>query len=555
MKLHYFIPVFLIILMFAYFPLSEYSGLNREQILTVLVTIGLFFILATEYRHRTVASLTSLAFLWSLGILSGEEIAHYVEFDVLGLLFGMMVIVETLREAGFISILTRSLISLRIKSFHVLLIFFSLLTFILSAFLANATVMLIVVPIALELCDILHSNPIPVLIVLNVSSNLGGIITPVGDPPNIMITSHLGVSFSEFMLNTAPPSLLSYIISLAFLFSLHRKDLVKQISSEVKVGFEIEDKKLFFASVPTLIIVILLFLTESMTGLKPAAAALYGAIFLLIVGGEKMNSILKRVDWDLLIFMGSMIAFSGALERVGIIHLIAQAIISITEGNGLLLIAILTWISSIFSAFVDNIPYTAVMIPMLDELIGHSGLDFLWWVLAISVGIGGVGTPIASAPSLITYSVLKEKYEFRFSDFMRMGLFLVIVLSFLNSLYYAAIYLFCLDSSGITCIPFLLALSASSRSKVTRGTPSLSAWWRISSSSKSKGSSMRIESISSSRPLCDILTLESVTIERKRFLLFFSSKPTPLENQKSSTITMKGIIHSSIDESIFLASS
>lgn len=442
MRIHYFVPLFLIALALMYFPLREYTELDIKQIQTLLIFIALFFILATEYRHRTVASLTSLTVLWSLGILSGGDIAHYVEFDVLGLLFGMMVIVETLREAGFISLLTQALVSLRMRSFYQLLIAFSLLTFILSAFLDNATVMLIVVPIALGLCEILRLNPIPMLLTLNVSSNLGGIITPIGDPPNIMIASHLGISFSEFMLNAAPPTLLSYIISMLALFSIYRQDLLRRIEYTIlRSDFKIEDKRLFLAGAPTLALVIFLFLTEGITGLKPATAALYGAVFLLILGGDRMNLILRKVNWDLLIFMGSIIAFSRALGKVGILHLLAQSLTSITQGNELLLMILMNWISSLAAAFVDNIPYTAVMISVLDELVGSTGLGVLWWIFVVSVGIGGMGTPVASVPSLVTYSALRERSGFKFSDFMKIGFTILMILASLVSLYYVSLYL------------------------------------------------------------------------------------------------------------------
>ncbi|MEM2542622.1 MAG: SLC13 family permease, partial [Candidatus Korarchaeum sp.] len=239
--------------------MKNFTGLSNKQIQAVLIFIALFIMLAMEYRHRTVISLTTLVILWYLGIMSSENMIHYLDFDVLGLLFGMMVIVETLREAGFLSILARSLIKLGMTKFYQLVIVFSLLTFLLSAFLDNATVVLVMVPIALEVCEIFGLNPVPALITLNVSSNLGGVLTPVGDPPNIMISSHLGISFSDFIWNTAPVTLLAYLISLAFLVIVFRRQLGVGLESiRFEDGCGIKSRRLLLFSVPTVVLVILL---------------------------------------------------------------------------------------------------------------------------------------------------------------------------------------------------------------------------------------------------------------------------------------------------------
>ncbi|MCS7103244.1 MAG: SLC13 family permease [Candidatus Korarchaeum sp.] len=294
------------------------------------------------------------------------------------------------------------------------------------------------VPIALEVCEALGLNPIPALITLSISSSLGGITTPVGDPPNIMISSHLGVPFNDFIWNTAPITLLTYLISLVSLMIMFRKHL--KVSIEITTlsesRYELKNRRLLFASVPTIIVVILLFLLEDITNVKPASSAIYGAVFLLLVGGDSMPNILRELNWDLLIFLGSILIVSGALEKVGILHIIAQAIFSLIHENKVLLITSITWLSSFTSAFVDNIPYTAVMIPTIDELVGLTGYDELWWILVVSVGLGGIATPIASVPSLVVYSALREKFEFKFSDFMKVGFPILVLLSLIVNIYY-----------------------------------------------------------------------------------------------------------------------
>jgi len=433
------VPAILLLLTLIYFPLRDYSVLEPKQLQTILVFIALFLMLAMEYRHRTVASLTSLLILWFLGILKGEDMIHYLDLDVLGLLFGMMVIVETLREAGFLSMLVRVLISLGFRKIYHLTITLSLFTFITSAFLDNATVMLIIIPMTLGICETLNLGrvAVPVLIALSISSNLGGALTPIGDPPNIMAYSYLRISFIGFILNIGPPTLLIYAISLVAIMTLFRREMVLEIRDKNnKDKLKIEKNSFLIISILTLVFVLLLFLLQDLTKISPSTSALYGATFLMIIGGRRMAPILREVNWDLLIFLGSILIFSGSLEKVGILHLLAQIISKSTHGNPHILITLIAWLSSLISALVDNIPYAAVMIPVVDELVGLTGCHKLWWVFLLSVGLGGIATPIASVPSLLTYSALRDKFGLKFLEFMKIGLLMWIILTLSLNLYY-----------------------------------------------------------------------------------------------------------------------
>jgi len=439
MRRHYIVPAILLLLTLIYFPLRDYSVLEPKQLQTILVFIALFLMLAMEYRHRTVASLTSLLILWFLGILKGEDMIHYLDLDVLGLLFGMMVIVETLREARFLSMLVRVLISLGFRKIYHLTIILSLFTFITSAFLDNATVMLIIIPMTLGICETLNLGrvAVPVLIALSISSNLGGALTPIGDPPNIMAYSYLRISFIGFILNIGPPTLLIYAISLVAIMTLFRREMVLEIRDKNnKDKLKIEKNSFLIISILTLVFVLLLFLLQDLTKISPSTSALYGATFLMIIGGRRMAPILREVNWDLLIFLGSILIFSGSLEKVGILHLLAQIISKSTHGNPHILITLIAWLSSLISALVDNIPYAAVMIPVVDELVGLTGCHKLWWVFLLSVGLGGIATPIASVPSLLTYSALRDKFGLKFLEFMKIGLLMWIILTLSLNLYY-----------------------------------------------------------------------------------------------------------------------
>jgi len=251
-----------------------------------------------------------------------------------------------------------------------------------------------------------------------------------------MAYSHLQISFIGFILNVGPPTLLIYVISLAVIMTLFRREMTFEIGNKndgIKPKIE---KNFLIISILVLTLVLLLFLLQDITGISPSASALYGATLLMIIGGRRMATILREVNWDLLIFLGSILIFSGSLEKVGILHLLAQIISKSTHGNPHTLTTLIAWLSSLVSALVDNIPYAAVMIPVIDELVSLTGYYELWWVFLISVGLGGIATPIASVPSLLTYSALRDKFEFKFLDFMKIGLIVWVILTLSLNLYY-----------------------------------------------------------------------------------------------------------------------
>jgi len=238
-------------------------------------------------------------------------------------------------------------------------------------------------------------------------------------------------------LNIGPPTLLIYAISLVAIMTLFRREMVLEIRDKNnKDKLKIEKNSFLIISILTLVFVLLLFLLQDLTKISPSTSALYGATFLMIIGGRRMAPILREVNWDLLIFLGSILIFSGSLEKVGILHLLAQIISKSTHGNPHILITLIAWLSSLISALVDNIPYAAVMIPVVDELVGLTGCHKLWWVFLLSVGLGGIATPIASVPSLLTYSALRDKFGLKFLEFMKIGLLMWIILTLSLNLYY-----------------------------------------------------------------------------------------------------------------------
>jgi Na+/H+ antiporter NhaD/arsenite permease-like protein len=309
--------------------------------------------------------------IWALGILTPQEMIGYVDMNAIGLLFGMMIIVGALREAKFFRWLGLHIADVcRCRPLH-LLVVFTLVTAGLSAILPNVTTVLFMVTVTIDIAELVKLDPKPYILSEIVASNIGGTATLIGDPPNIMIASATGFSFLEFLVNLGPISLVGLIISLLYFWRRYGKNM-KQADAEVRqkyAGLPITtsdlspDGRIFWTSLLTLVGAILLFLLQDIVGIYPTVVALVAAVILLFVGGPKMPEILKEVEWSTLIFFGSLFVVVGALEKTGWMTALAQGMTLLVGENRLLGVTTVLWISSIVSAFIDNIPFAAALIP------------------------------------------------------------------------------------------------------------------------------------------------------------------------------------------------
>jgi Na+/H+ antiporter NhaD/arsenite permease-like protein len=400
-----------------------------HDIVALVIFLVTYIILATEFRERTIAAMAGAGAVWAFGILSSEEAISYVDLRAIGLLFGMMIVVGALREARFFQLAGRRVCDVCRGRPTYLLISFAVMTAVLSAFLDNVTTIIFMVSMTIDLAELAKFDPKPYILSEIFASNIGGTATLIGDPPNIMIAAATGFSFAEFATTAGVVSCVSMLILLA----LVGKRFAAQIGTEIlplgNLPEVVPDRRLLSAALVSLVVAIALFTLQDVTGIYPTTVALAAAIALLFVGGSRMPEILNKVEWSTLIFFGSLFIVVGALEKTGWMDLLSPWIMLAIGDNRLLGITTILWISSVGSAFIDNIPFTAALIPVLMDL-GRSGLNIypLWWALSVGTGLGGNGTIIGASANVIATGIAQARgVRISFAEFFKVGMITLLI--------------------------------------------------------------------------------------------------------------------------------
>lgn len=409
---------------------------------------GLLFILVyafiiSEKIHRTIIALAGATLLVVLGILDFSEAVGKVDFNTIGLLVGMMIIVGITRKSGVFEYMA-------IKAAHKTggdplktMLALSIVTAVASALLDNVTTVLLVVPVTISICAALEINPLPIFVAEIMASNIGGTATLIGDPPNIMIASAAGLGFMDFIYNVAPPAVVIFIVTLWLLKLIYGKKMHTSEENKARLmqmnpANAIIDRKLMNKSLIVIGLVILGFILHKAVALEPAAIALTGAAFLLLFTREDPEEILHTVEWTTLFFFIGLFILVGGLEKVGIIEDMARAAVAVTNGNLQASTILILWLSAIASAFIDNIPFVATFIPLIKEMgtIGHMDIMPLWWALSLGACLGGNGTIIgASANVIVSGIAAREGYPLTFLYYMKIAFPLMIVSIIISTVY------------------------------------------------------------------------------------------------------------------------
>jgi Na+/H+ antiporter NhaD/arsenite permease-like protein len=409
-----------------------------ERTIALLIFVATYLLLATEYREATIATMAGVGAIWAFGILTPTEMTSYVDMNAIGLLFGMMIIVGALREGRFFQWAGTSMANMCRCRPTYLLVVFTLVTGGLSAILPNVTTVLFMVTITLGIAEVLKLNPKPYIISEILASNIGGVATLIGDPPNIMIATAKGFSFIDFLANVGLISLLALFVSLAYIWRKFRYSMnsadVSSAQQESTTLLKMPDMtgcgRLFWTGLAALVGTVLLFCLQDIVGLYPTTVALVAAIILLFVGGPRMADILKNVEWSTLIFLGSLFIIVGALEKTGWMDSVAQAILAFVGGNTAFGITVVLWAISLTSAFINNIPFAAAFIPVLKSLETGSGLSVypFWWALAAGTGLGGNGTIIGASSNVIAIGIARSKgVKITFVEFAKIGMIILVL--------------------------------------------------------------------------------------------------------------------------------
>jgi Na+/H+ antiporter NhaD/arsenite permease-like protein len=389
-------------------------------------------IIASEKMHRTnVALLGAAIVVLFVGDFSQEQAIESIDFNTIGLLAGMMILVYLTQQTGVYDyVAIRAGQISKGRSFAVTMSL-SVTTAVLSAFLDNLTTILLIAPIIFLLADTLDIEAVPLLIIQVIASNIGGTATLIGDPPNIIIAGATGLSFNAFIVNLAPIVIVTFAIVIPLLYFVFRRRLhVEERNREAIMGLNavasIRDSAELRRTGPVLVATILLFFAHQTLHIEPATVALTGASVGLLVTRIDLERALSNIEWTTLFFFVALFVMVGALQATGAIGHVADAVKDVTGGNRTAELIGITWIAAIGSGIVDNIPFTTAMIPVVRELQeagGSSGDDAYWWALALGACFGGNATLIAAAANVAAAGLAERAGKpIGFMTFLRVGI-------------------------------------------------------------------------------------------------------------------------------------
>ncbi|MDQ0217738.1 hypothetical protein ELQ35_13255 [Peribacillus cavernae] len=414
-----------------------------------LIAIGIFVItyalIIAEKVHRTVIAMASGLLMVAVGILNQESALHHIDFNTIGLLIGMMIMVSITGQTGIFDYIAVKAAQIAKASPIKVLVMLGIITAFGSAFLDNVTTVLLIVPVTFTITRQLGVNPIPYLITEIFSSNIGGTSTMIGDPPNIMMGSAVKeLTFLSFIDNLFLISFFILFVTVAILALWYKNDLkttdeLKQALLKKNAREEMKDVNLLKKCLFALAITIGGFFLHQFIHIETATIALIGAFILLFLTGEKyLDHALEKVEWTTLFFFIGLFVVVGGLVETGVISALAKQAISLTGGELVPTTMLVLWISAIASAFIDNIPFVATMIPLIQEM-GNNGIDNLeplWWSLSLGACLGGNGTLIGASANLVVAGIAsKEGHHISFKRYLFIGFPIMLISIIISSVY------------------------------------------------------------------------------------------------------------------------
>ena len=413
----------------------------------VVIFIAAYVLIISEKVHRTIVGIVGAMLMIIAGIISQETAIHHIDFNTLGLLMGMMIIVNITSETGLFNFLA-IWAAKKVKAQPVkLLVALSLLTAVCSAFLDNVTTVLLTVPITFNIAAQLKVDVKPFLMAQIISSNIGGTATLVGDPPNIMIGSAVGLSFMDFIFNLSIPAIIIFVVTVAIMVALYGPKLHTQPELQDKVMrlneySQITDVTLLKKCLFVLAVTMSMFVMHGALHLETATAALTGAGLLLLItfshNEEMIAKVLSKIEWLAIFFFAGLFVLVGALVETGVIKMLAAEAIKLTNGSVTATAILILWMSAIASAFIDNIPFVATLIPLIKDMgeMGLSNLEPMLWSLALGACLGGNGTLIGASANVVVASMAAQRGKpISFISFMRTA-FPLMILSIMISMAY-----------------------------------------------------------------------------------------------------------------------
>jgi Na+/H+ antiporter NhaD/arsenite permease-like protein len=435
--------------------------MEGSALIAVVVFVLVYAAISFELVNKAVAALLGVMVLLILHVTHEHEAVGFIDFETIMLLLGMMIIVTILRHSGFFTIISVKIAEMTKGSPLKILILFSIVTVVLSAFLDNVTTVLIIVPIVIELTRGMGLDPKLYVISQAIMSNVGGTATLIGDPPNIIIGSKVGLTFNQFLFNLAPPIVVITAISLGFIWLTNRSRF-KPIDTNLTKLFSVQlllekirhnflsvkiDRLFLGKSLACLLLAIGLFVTQNITHLKPGVVALLVAMILFVVTKVNVEHLLEEVEWSTLLFFAGLFILVGVLEEKGVIEWIARNVFLKVGDNPYVMLLMVLWVSGIVSGFLDNIPFTITMIPIVRLMMETTSIpnNLLWWSLSLGACLGGNLTMIGASANIVSVGMAK-KYgvDISFFEYFKASAAVTILTLILSSVYIVGALWVCL---------------------------------------------------------------------------------------------------------------
>ncbi len=417
------------------------------QSIALIVFVGVYFLIATERVERVPAALAGAAALLATGVMHSHDaffsLETGIDWNVIFLLFGMMIIVGIIGQTGLFEYLGGQTVRAAHGNPKRVMTLLILLTAVGSALLDNVTTILLVGPVTLAICKTIRVRPVPFLLVVVFASNIGGAATLIGDPPNIIIGSKADLSFNDFLVHVAPIAIIAVLALIVLSRWLFRGAFAVELTDEETpdevVAYGISDRALLTKGLGVLGLVLVGFALHSVTHAEPAVVALVGAGVLVAISGIRLERCMEEVEWETLVFFMALFVVTGALVKTGVIEDLATVAADAMQGHLLAGSLGLLVVSGVLSGLVDNIPYVAVMSPLVQQVVAdsHEGdPGLLWWALTLGADFGGNATIVGASANVVMLGIAKKHgHEISFWDFMKKGAVVSVMSLVLAGLY------------------------------------------------------------------------------------------------------------------------
>lgn len=416
-------------------------------VIALIVFIVVMALIIFDVLHRSVAAVLGVVLLLITGVLNVESAAGYVDFNTIGVLVGMMLFVAVVKRSGLFEYLAVKTAKLAGGNPWNIMVAFLIITAVLSSILDNVTTVLLMGPITIAITKTLKISPVPFFMTQIMASNIGGTATLIGDPPNIMIGSAAGLNFLDFLASNGPVIVIILFVTVIY-FRLVYKRQLKTDDGAIRRVLELDerkmilDKKLLVKSVAMTLLTVCGFILSSTFDMETSIVALSAAVVMLLIGKQNPEEILFDVEWATIVFFIGLFIVVGGLVETGAIDKLANVIMSVTNGDQIITMVVILWVSALLSSTLDNIPFVATMIPLIGAL-GGSGMDItpLWWALSMGACLGGNGTLIGASANVVLAGISeKNGHPISYMQFLKVGFPLMILSVIICTVYLLVLY-------------------------------------------------------------------------------------------------------------------